>query len=82
MIVNHRVPARYLKAGDNFVAIHALPVEPARSYGVVAQVRRITRDGHDVIVEYTCTDDPSGMCYGSDVTLHRNSTVTLVTVTA
>lgn len=75
-IVNIRIPARDLRVGDTFIVTHA-PDSPNR-YSVVAQVREIVWDGTDVIVFYGACDDPSGLAYGSDVTLRRGDKVTKV----
>lgn len=75
-IINLRIAARDLKVGDTFIVTHA-PDSPNR-YSVVAEVRDIVRDGTDLIVFYGACDDPSGLSYGSDVTLRPGGKVTKV----
>jgi hypothetical protein len=79
MIVNHMVPVTKLRAGDMFVAIRQLPTNPPRAYGVVAEVREVSHWDGEYTVHYTATDDPSYMCYGSDVTYSRRDHVTVIT---
>lgn len=81
MIVNHRVPVTKLRTGDLFIAIHRLPTSEPRSYGVIAEVREVSNFGNTYTVSYTATDDPTGTCYGSDITLRRGDTVTVITIT-
>lgn len=80
MIVNNRVTVTELRAGDLFVAVHQLPTANPRSYGVIAEVREVSHWDGEYTVRYTATDDPSGMCYGSDITLRRGDKVTVITV--
>ena len=79
-IINTRVPVQQVKAGDLIVATHILPTEPPRSYGVVAEVKDVSRYGDEYTVYYGACDDPSSMCYGSDVTLRRGQKITRLVI--
>lgn len=88
-IVNTRIPVSQLRVGDLFVAVSQLPTSDRRSHGAVAEVRHITAPCRaeasrvvisDYTVHYTVTDDPSGMCYGGDVTLPPRALVTRLEV--
>lgn len=80
-IVNTRVPVQQVKAGDLIVAVHILPTSTPCTYGVVAEVKEVISYEGEYTIFYTATDDPSGMCYGSDVTLRRGEKITRLTTT-
>lgn len=78
-IVNRRVWARDLRVGDTIIVTH-LPDSPRR-FSVVADVFDIVPNGkRHLIVFYVACDDPSGLGYGSDVTLLRGALVTRLEV--
>lgn len=73
-IVNTQIAARDLRVGDTFIVTHA--PDSTRRYSVAAEVRDIVPDGKQhLIVFYGACDDPSGLGYGSDVTLLRSARV-------
>ena len=78
-IVNNAVRARDIRAGDSIIVTNMLP--GGGSYSVAAEVREIVPDGKQhLVIFYGACDDPSGLGYGSDVTLLRGARVTRLEV--
>lgn len=77
-IVNTQIAARDLRVGDTFIVTHA--PDSSRRYSVAATVRDIVPCKRHLIVFYGACDDPSGLGYGSDVTLLRGARVTRLEV--
>lgn len=78
-IANVKIAARDLRVGDTFIVTEA--PESRNRYSVAAEVREIAPLGKQhLVIFYGACDDPSGLGYGSDVTMLRGARVTRLEV--
>lgn len=78
-IVNCKVRASAVRVGDTIIVTNSLP--GGRTYSVAAEVRDISRLGKQhLVISYGACDDPSGLGYGSDITVLRSHPFTRLEV--